>query len=73
MMEEVLDDSGVLKYISIGITKHRSLDAQQLTHWRKDTAEARRMIFEGVRLQISIEGIHHSECRRTLMTCWKKQ
>lgn len=56
-MEEVIDVNKLMEYIKTNVPKPRSTDAQNLAQWKKDIANARRSILEGVRDHI-ISNIH---------------
>lgn len=48
-MEFFLDENGVWEYTQTDIHKPTTLDAQELSQWKKHIAKVRRIILEGDR------------------------
>jgi len=67
LMEEVLDENGLLEYIKTNFAKAVEYDAQNLSQKKKDVDKARRIILEGVQDHI-VSNFHGKE---TLFTMWK--
>ena len=59
-MEEVLYENGILDYIETNVIIPSTSNFQDLSHWKKDVAKARRIILEGVRDPI-VSNLHEKE------------
>lgn len=67
MMEAVLEENGLKKFIDEDIPKPLALDANDLVEWRKCVEKVRQIILEGVRDHI-FSGLHGKE---TLYALWR--
>ena len=47
-LEVVMDHNELLEYVKTDIAKMRSVDAHNLSQWKKDVAKATRIILEGM-------------------------
>ena len=47
-MEVLFDDNGLLEYIKTHVAKPQTSNARNLSQWKKDVTNIRRIILEGV-------------------------
>jgi len=66
-MDAILEDNGLKEFIDTDIMKPTTSNANDQAEWKKFVANARRIIFEGVRDHI-VSNIHGKE---TMYTMWQ--
>lgn len=67
-MEALLDENGLLEYITIDVAKPQAYDSQNLAQWKKDVTKARKFILEVVWDNIVMN--HHG--KETCFAMWKE-